>query len=256
MVTLMAASRFSIAVLSCAALAEPSRRAEVHRWRDTAPTLHPAGPSNLSQSDESLPDGQSDPGPSLCPARFSSRAALHRSGRARPGLGIGATSAIFSVVRGVMLKPLPLSAIPIASSRSGRTTCAATGRATSSARRTSSAWRERNRSFDAPRHGRARAAERCAQRPAGRGRRPCRPRPTCSPRSASSPRSGAPYTPDRGRSRGQRRRHPVSATSSGSRGSAAAPTCSARRSPPTAGRAPSSASCRRDSRSKGSAPTS
>ncbi len=52
-------------------------------------------------------------------------------------LGIGATSAIFSVVRGVHAQAAPLPRPRSASSRSGRTTSAATGRATSSAPRTS-----------------------------------------------------------------------------------------------------------------------
>ena len=62
-------------------------------------------------------------------------------------LGIGATSAIFSVVRGVMLKPLPYrDPDRIVSIWENRST--ATDRATIVASANFVEWRERNKSFE------------------------------------------------------------------------------------------------------------
>ena len=140
-------------------------------------------------------------------------------------LGIGATSAVFSVVRGVLLEPLPYEhpdrIVTIWESNVARNRLRnVVGPANFAA------WLERNRSFA---HlgmvGPARSAASCStasrSRVAGMS---ARPRPL--PRSASSRRSAAPSA--RKRTFAATTRWWWSATSSGRPGSVREATCSAR----------------------------
>ena len=104
-------------------------------------------------------------------------------------LGIGATSAIFSVVRGVMLKPLPYRdpdrIVSIWETNVSRNRPAGIVAAANFV-----AWRERNRSFDylgmvGPSRLNMLLNGQPDEVPG------CRRRPTCSPRSGSSRRWGA-----------------------------------------------------------------
>ena len=137
-------------------------------------------------------------------------------------LGIGATSAIFSVVRTVMLEPLPYRE-PDRIVTVWETNRGGTGRNVI-APANFVAWRERTRTLEQPGDGRTGEPDPDRQRPAVRdfragvlGRRVWRARRAARAR---------PRLHGRGRLRRRRHGRSFSATSSGSDASAGAPTCS------------------------------
>ena len=129
--------------------------------------------------------------------RFAARSFVHAPRFTVPAvlalaLGIGATSAIFSVVRGVMLRPLPYRdperIVSIWETNISRNQPRGIVAAANFV-----AWRERQRSFEYL--GMVGPARLNFCSTVSRTRWPgCRPRPRCSPRSVSNRRSGRAFT--------------------------------------------------------------
>ena len=131
-------------------------------------------------------------------ARFAFRAFVRAPRFTIPALlalalGIGATSAIFSVVRGVMLKPLPyrdpdriVSIFETSRTQDARHRRGGELRGMAGAKPL----------VRIPRHGGAQPPDHAAERSAARDHAGRRPPPTCSRRSASQAAQGRTFTPD------------------------------------------------------------